>query len=99
MILQAADSGAESGLKKLRFLFLCSKNSICVVKPLKAKTPKVPIFGVFLAHLTGFEPVAYRLGAIGKPFILGHFYIILIGFTTIYTYLWGFFEFHYVSEK
>ena len=47
----------------------------------------------------GIRPPAFRLGAIGKPFILGHFSVVFIGFTTIYTYLWGFFAFHYVSEK
>lgn len=47
----------------------------------------------------GIRPPASRLEAIGKPFILGHFSVIFIGFTTIYTYLWGFFAFHYVSEK
>ena len=47
----------------------------------------------------GIRPPAFRLEAIGKPFILGHFSVIFIGFTTIYTYLLGFLEFQCVSEK
>lgn len=74
--------------------------SLARIKEIEKEKPrKSACFRGFLARHAGFEPAASRLGAIGKPFILGHFSVILIGFTTIYTYLWGFFAFHCVCEK
>ena len=35
-------------------------------KPNK-RTPEKHLFSGVLAHLTGFEPVAYRLGGINRP--------------------------------
>ena len=69
MRMITADLSIESGSDGPRFLHFCSKNRICVVKILKSKNPEKCLFlGVFLAHLRGFEPLAYRLGVVARLF-------------------------------